>query len=133
MSPWTKFIDGKNREDTTPLLPDSEPPNLYRGGDASASAAGSASPADEYPDPVKPGRETEHTSFNGYPVWLPLCHGMHQDEICWPPGQSSRAPPIQLPCTSGIEAVVHAFKETAVHLCRQLAWSLLQYTLLETL
>lgn len=68
MSPWTKVLNGGNREDTTPLLPDSDPPDLHRERDSSAPVAASSSPVDEYPDPVKPGREPQHASHHGYPV-----------------------------------------------------------------
>ena len=83
MSPWTKVLDGRKSADTTPLLPNSEHPDLTREQDSSASGAASSAPVNDFPDPVKPGHEALHDSYHGYPVWhtchYPNARGMFQN------------------------------------------------------
>lgn len=67
MSPWTKVLDGGDREDRRQLLPDSD---HHRGQDVDHSTQAASSHVDAFPDPVKPDLSAEFTPRpdSGYPV-----------------------------------------------------------------
>ncbi len=70
MSPWTRHLDGDKKEDRTPLLPHSNPPDLHRDEAGDSSAEASAPPVDEYPDPVKSSHDSQYAPESGYLVRL---------------------------------------------------------------